>query len=89
MSSEGIKPMSDHSEDRLCRTIAAVLGVAVESLHEHASPDSIPSWDSVNHLNLVMALECEFEVSLSAEDAVQMQSVVAIRQLLRARGAEF
>jgi acyl carrier protein len=68
--------------------MAAVLGVPAEWLTDDASPETTSEWDSMSHLNLVMALESEFHVSLSAEDALEMRSVAAIRRLLRARGVE-
>lgn len=76
------------AEDRLCRTLAALLGVPAEGLDDDASPDTVSEWDSLSHLNLVMALESEFGVSLSAEDALQMRNVAAIRRLLGARGVQ-
>jgi acyl carrier protein len=75
-------------DDRLGQTLAAVLGVEPASLQEHSSPDTVPQWDSVNHLNLVMALESEFGVSVSADETVEMRSVAAIRTILRQKGVE-
>lgn len=74
--------------DRLYRTIGQVLGVPAGSLSEESSPDSLESWDSLHHLNLVMALESEFGVSLTAEDVVDMRSVALIRVILRQYGAQ-
>ena len=79
---------SSTSDERLYQTIAQVMDVAPDSLSEESSPDTVPSWDSLNHLNLVMALECEFGISLSADDALNMRSVALIRTLLRNYGVE-
>ena len=75
-----------HGGDRLRNTMAAVLGVPAEALGDDASPETVSDWDSMGHLNLVMALESEFGISLSAEDALEMRNVAAIRQVLQARG---
>jgi acyl carrier protein len=72
--------------DRLHETMAAVLGVAAEALSDDTSPETVPDWDSMGHLNLVMALESEFGISLSAEEALEMRNVAAIRRVLQARG---
>lgn len=72
--------------DSLYETIAAILAIPPESLSEESSPDTVASWDSVNHLNLVMALESEFGIRLSPEDALAMRSVGAVRALLKTRG---
>jgi acyl carrier protein len=79
---------SPHGEpDRVCLTLGAVLGVDPDLLSDDASPSEIPNWDSLNHLSVVMAMESEFEVKLSIEDALEMRTVAAIRRILRARGA--
>ena len=74
--------------DSLYETVAAVLGVETAALDEDSSPETIASWDSVNHLNLVMALESEFSVRLSADDALSMRSIRVIRELLKRTGSK-
>ncbi|MFL5733182.1 MAG: acyl carrier protein [Chloroflexia bacterium] len=74
--------------DRLYQTIAGVLDVAPDSLTEESSPETIPTWDSLNHLNLVMALESEFGISLSIDETLEMGSVALIRDIARKHGAE-
>jgi acyl carrier protein len=76
------------SEDRLSQTVAEVLGVTPDELSEESSPDTILSWDSLGHLNLVIALEEEFGIRLSAEDVLAMRSVHSIRRILHQSGAE-
>ena len=73
--------------DRLSRTIALVFNVSPELITDETTPDSVSTWDSFGHLDLVMALEHEFGVSLSAEDAVAMRSVGLFRTVLRNAGA--
>jgi acyl carrier protein len=76
------------SDDRLYRTIAGVLDVTPDLLTEKSSPDTIPGWDSLNHLNLVMALESEFGISLSVDDTLEMADVALIRGILSKYGVE-
>jgi len=76
------------SEDRLAQTVAEVLGVTPDELSEDSSPDTVSSWDSLGHLNLVIALEEEFGIRLSAGDVLAMRSVRLIRQILHQSGAE-
>jgi acyl carrier protein len=76
----------DSGADRLQRTLAVVLEVSAGDLIDEASPDSITSWDSLNHLNLVMAIEGEFEISLSADEVIEMGNVGLIRAILRRHG---
>jgi len=76
------------SDDRLSQTVAEVLGVTPDELSEESSPDTVSSWDSLGHLNLVIALEEEFGIRLSADDVLAMRSVRLIRHILHQSGAE-
>jgi acyl carrier protein len=74
--------------DRLYRTMTAVLGIDEQSLSETSSPDTIPTWDSLNHLNVILAVEQEFGIEFSPDDAMNMVDVSCIRTLLRGYGVE-
>jgi acyl carrier protein len=41
-------------------------------VNEKSSPDSIESWDSLNHMKLVLALEEEFNVTFTDDQIVDM-----------------
>ncbi len=74
--------------DRLHDTIAGVLGISADTVDDGVSPESVASWDSLNHLNLVMALEQEFGVALSVDEALEMRSVGRIRTVLAKHGVD-
>ena len=76
------------SVDRLAQAVAEVLDVTPETLSEESSPATIPSWDSLGHLNLIIALEQEFNVRLSAEDILTMRSIGSIRRILHHAGVQ-
>jgi acyl carrier protein len=73
---------------RLYATIESTLGVPAGTVQEDSSPETIASWDSLNHLNLVMAVESEFGISLSPQDVVDMRNVALIRTILREYGVD-
>jgi len=74
-------------EDRIYRVISDVMGIPVEEIDDNSSPDSIDAWESLSHINLVLALEAEFSVSLAPEDVMEMQSVGLIRTILGEKSA--
>jgi acyl carrier protein len=76
----------DSLKERVYRVVSQVLGVPVAELAETSGPDSIKAWDSVSHLNLVLALEGEFSVTLSDEDVLDMLSVGLILTILKDKG---
>ena len=62
--------------------VSSVLRVPVETVDVAASPDTIASWDSLNHMQLILALEEEFGVQFSVDDMDAMQSVGGIVAVL-------
>jgi acyl carrier protein len=58
------------------RAIAAdVFGVPEEDVEAASSPDTIEGWDSIQHLNFVLALEARFGVQLSPEEMDAVRTV--------------
>lgn len=69
-------------DDRIKKVMAAVLGVTVESIHEDSSKDTLLSWDSLKHMNLIIALEQEFNVTIPDEEAGNLTSYKLIRLVI-------
>lgn len=78
--------MNPENNERLYRVISQVFGVPIEEISEDSSPDTIGTWDSLSHINLILSLEAEFGISLSPEDAMEMLSVKLIRMILTEQG---
>ena len=72
--------------DRTNRVVSDVLGAPLTAIEDDSSPDTIDGWNSLAHLNLVLALETEFEVTFSDEDATDMLSVRLIQMILADHG---
>lgn len=72
--------------DRVTRLVGDVFGKDPGAIADADGPHTISEWDSMGHLNLVLALEAEFALSISADEATNLLTVSAIRELLRARG---
>lgn len=60
------------TEKRIQQVMAAVFGVAPDSIDKNSSQDNIESWDSVRHLDLITALEDEFEITIPLEEVGNM-----------------
>lgn len=78
--------MMASAQDRFRSVICAVLGVRPEDVADGLSPDTVDTWDSLNQINLVGALEQEFGVHLTAENLADYQSVAALKRLLAQHG---
>lgn len=64
--------MSNETKDRIINVMSSVFGVSIDDIDDTSSPDTIESWDSLKHINLIIALEEEFSVDLSDEDVVDL-----------------
>lgn len=69
--------------DRVRQIASDILQVPADRLGPESSPQQIDSWDSVHHLNLVLALEQEFDVQLDPEDIDQMTDIAQIVSTLK------
>ncbi|HSE43699.1 MAG TPA: acyl carrier protein [Gemmatimonadales bacterium] len=69
--------------DRVVRVTSQVLNLPVGAITEESSPRTVEGWDSLGHMNLMLALEEEFGVQFSDERILQLLSVGAIVQALR------
>jgi acyl carrier protein len=69
-------------DEKIRQTLGAVLGLSPEQIDDDTSPDNVAAWDSVTHLNLVLALEEAFGVSFTPEETLEMTSAKLIRLLL-------
>ena len=54
------------------KIMAHIFEVPLEEITVDASPDSVEHWDSIRHMNLVLALEEEFDVEFTDEQIVTM-----------------
>lgn len=68
--------------DRVRRIAADVFKLSLAEVTLEASPETIADWDSVQHLNLVLALEQELGVEFSPEEIERMNSLGAILAVL-------
>jgi acyl carrier protein len=51
-------------------------------IEDSFGPDEIKDWDSLSHIELVVALEEEFEISLAVQDVSRMYTIGDIKKIL-------
>jgi acyl carrier protein len=70
--------------DRLQAVFQEALGVG--TLEDTMSPETLPDWDSLAHVGLMLSLQREFGVSISTREALELSSISKILQFLAERG---
>jgi acyl carrier protein len=79
--------MSAQLLDRVRSIAADVLEVPATKITPATSPENLDTWDSVHHLNLVLALEQEFNLQFEPEEIDQMKDVQHILDILGSKVA--
>lgn len=69
-------------EQRLRQVVAAVFDCSPAELDDSVSRDTFAAWDSLRHMNLIMALEEEFGTTIGDDDADSMISYADIRRIV-------
>lgn len=59
--------------------VSDVFRIPVEEIRENMTPSDIEGWDSLEQLNLVMAIENKFGISFGTED---MFNIVTIKSII-------
>jgi acyl carrier protein len=62
-----------------------VFGVDASTLDPQSGPGQIDTWDSVQHLNLVLALEAHFSLDFAPEDVDQMTTLGRMAEIVETR----
>ncbi|MBD5657609.1 MAG: acyl carrier protein [Candidatus Eremiobacteraeota bacterium] len=65
--------------------VGRVFGRDASEIDDATSPETIPEWDSLGHITLVIELEAAFNVSFAPEETMTMTDVAAIKRALLAQ----
>lgn len=75
-------------EERLKKVFSAALGVPGDTSFSTLAYAQHPAWDSVAHMQLVSALETEFDIMLDTDDVIGLSSFAEAEKIVRKYGAE-
>ena len=69
-------------EKRIKNIMSAVFEILYTEISEESSMDTIESWDSLKHMNLVIALEDEFQITIPDEEVGNLVSFSLIKLIV-------
>lgn len=55
-------------KEKIINSMSIVFEIPETDISEDSSADNIENWDSLRHLNLILALEEEFDISIPDEE---------------------
>lgn len=75
-------------DSRLQEVVASALQLSPDALTDDLAFNSTPTWDSMNHIALILALEEAYGVMISDDDVVQLTTIGAISDFVDRLGPE-
>ena len=73
-------------EQKLKQIMANIFETEEDEITDESSMDNIEKWDSLKHINLIIAIEEQFGISIDEEEMVEMTSFTEIKRILRDNG---
>lgn len=74
--------MTASTFERVRSVASDIFGIPADKITAESSPESIENWDSMQHLNLVLAIEEKFGVQFDPEDIEEMKNIGAVAKLV-------
>jgi len=76
--------MSNPSTDeKLKKIVIDVLKIQESDYQEDLAAGDHPLWDSIGHVNLLMAVEQGFEITFDVTDAIDIESVADLQDMVK------
>jgi len=77
------------NELKLKEVFKNIFQIETSSINDETSVDTIEKWDSLKHLNLVLALEEAFNITFTEEESVEIMSYPLVKAVLGDHGISF
>ncbi len=74
--------------DKIKEIVAKLTQNPIEEIKEDSTKENISGWDSLAHLNIIMEIEKTFEITLSMEEAVSIDSIRDIAEIIERKKGE-
>jgi acyl carrier protein len=74
------------NRETLRTLVADALQLPLEAVPEDASSETLEAWDSLRHLDVIMAVESATHLSFPTAEIVEMTSLEKIEAALASRG---
>ena len=71
----------EEKKSRILELISTILEIKLDNF-DKCSQDFLPSWDSLNHAQIIFAIEDEFEIEFSQEQMANIKSAQDILNIV-------
>lgn len=68
------------------KVVSQVLGVPVDGLSEESSRETVEYWDSLKHIELILAIEEEFNILFTDEQIAKILNIGDMIEIIKGKG---
>lgn len=68
--------------------VAKVLSIDESAINDESNAKNTPNWDSMRHIELLLAIEVAFGVQFSMPEITSLKNLGDMRRLLSSKGVE-
>ena len=69
-------------QNKIKKIFSKIVGVSVTKIKPYTSPENTKKWDSLAHMNLVMAYEKELKIKFTDDEINEMLSFELIEEII-------
>lgn len=80
--------MSNNIQEQIKNIMSTVLDVSLDKINSNSSPDTIESWDSLKHMNLIISLEEEFNITFTDDEIFESMNYKLIEAIIIEKGEQ-
>ena len=70
-------------DKKLKKIFAKIIGVKETSIKSSTSPKNTKKWDSLAHMNLIMALEKQFKIKFTDDEITEMLTYELVKEIIK------
>ncbi len=74
--------MGNDIDRRILNVMTSVFDTSLDKKQDNISTETVESWDSLKHMNLIIALEEEFEIQFTDNQIFEMVSYTKIKSVI-------
>ena len=74
--------MGNDIDRRILNVMTSVFDTSLDKKQDDISTETVESWDSLKHMNLIIALEEEFEIQFTDNQIFEMVSYTKIKSVI-------
>ena len=69
-------------QNKIKQIFCKIVGIKITKVKPNTSPENTKKWDSLAHMNLVMALEKELKIKFTDDEINEMLSFELIEEII-------